>query len=756
MRPTPGSASPRGIGLACLATPPRRRAINFASTPGHRRPPTAACEPDSILATDVVTAPTGGPQTADGFFVRCPRAPRSASSFGQARTVKAGRSSAADLTLWGIGVRGLSLRVNGRAGVDLGASDVWPGTDPAVQLIEAYAEYAHPPIDRSSGAAALTSRLGIVGFDGGRAIVRAGPGSRPRPMSVWGWAGRRRCRSPVRYSTRSTTFSPAAARWVAGAALGWSGRCGDVRIDYQREVERESRQFASERAALSGEVRPLERWSLAAGVEYDLANTWFGNADVALRYVSPLITAAVGARQYRPHFDLWTIWGAFSPVPYHAVNASVWLRPLRRLELRGRWERYAFSATETETPLVDVDNDGWRLGAGVTFSPNDTWTIDAGYREEYGPGASSHGFEGSRQRRTDPRLTLTAYGSTLDRPLEFRFEEASVDVFGLERSGARERLRLGSVARTLRRRPAPAGCRGFDWNQTRLNARVTLLFGSGTIRAAAARAPDPPPGRITMSSSLGLLALSWQWPAVPARRCARTQDRFDHWQHRALFPSAPAATPARRTSGALAPAGRLHGLPRRGHRRDRGVAPPSAPRATNLRFTHPIHARDGARHAWRDSLLDCRACHSRARRRSDAGAAARSCRTVSTATAFGRRISRRRISLRQLPPDAGPGGPAHPGAGGGSRLRVAPRPGFASRAWEAARSKGARSRPRAPPATRATSAVNATSTRRRSRRSRRCARTRAPWPSRRSSKAPPATRTRASSAATAARPAKQR
>ena len=124
-------------------------------------------------------------------------------------------------------------------------------------------------------------------------------------------------------------FQPRSRQLVAGGALGWSGRRGDVRIDYQREVERESRQFGSERAASPARFGHSQRWSLAAGVEYDLANTWFGNADVALRYVSPRITAAVGARQYRPHFDLWTIWGAFSPVPYHAVNASVWLRPLR-------------------------------------------------------------------------------------------------------------------------------------------------------------------------------------------------------------------------------------------------------------------------------------------------------------------------------------------------------------------------------------------------------------------------------------------
>jgi hypothetical protein len=214
-------------------------------------------------------------------------------------------------------------------------------------------------------------------------------------------------------------------------------------------------------------------------VDYDLANTWFGNADALVRYTAPWITVTGGLRQHRPHFDLWTIWGAFSPVPYHAVNASVHVRPVRALELRGRWERYAFSNTQTQTPLVDVDDDGWRLGVGVAYSPAPAWRFDAGYREEYGPGASSNGFDGSVAWLPMPTLSLTGYGSTLERPLEFRFDEASVDVVGLDAEwspGSRLRLAVGG-ARYWETRDRPDAA-AFDWSQTRLHARVTLLFHS--------------------------------------------------------------------------------------------------------------------------------------------------------------------------------------------------------------------------------------------------------------------------------------
>jgi hypothetical protein len=274
-------------------------------------------------------------------------------------------------------------------------------------------------------------------------------------------------------------FQPSSRQVTAGAALGWRGRMATARVDYQREVDTDARKFVSERAALSVDLSPGQRWSVTGAVDYDLANTWFGNADATLRYSTGWITAAGGVRQYRPHFDLWTIWGAFSPVPYHAVNAAVWVRPIRKLELRGRWERYSFSDTETETPLVDVEDDGWRVGVGGTYWPSARWTLDAGYHQDFGPGAASDGFEASVTFLPRPHLTLTAYGSTLDRPLEFRFQDASVDVLGLDAEWSPTegvRLALGGARYwELRERPDAAA---LDWDQTRLHARVTLIFRS--------------------------------------------------------------------------------------------------------------------------------------------------------------------------------------------------------------------------------------------------------------------------------------
>ena len=446
--------------------------------------------PDSVLATDVVTAPTGGLQTADGFAVRCPQGASFCFFFRPGPVLRGGPVvTSADLTLWGLGVRGLSVRVNARAGFELGDDEVWPGIEPNGQLIEGYAEYGHRLFTARAGRQLLPGRLGVIGFDGGKVSFHPGHHGITADAFV-GLSLARATAVPLTSPALNPLdeFRPGQRGVAAGAAVGWSSRLAEFRLDYQREVDRESHHFASERAALSLDFHPRLHWSLLAGAEYDLANTWFGNADASLRYSAPWITLLGGVRQYRPRFDLWTIWGAFSPVPYHAVNGGVWLRPIRTLELRVVGEHYAFSPTETETPLVSVDDDGDRIGVGISYSPTARVSLDVGYRDEQGPGGASEGIEGTVTVRPAADLSLVAYGSTFDRPLEFRFQDASLDALGFETEWrASERLRLAAGAAyywEARHRPDAAA---FDWNQTRLTARATLL-----LRSRADLVPLPP------------------------------------------------------------------------------------------------------------------------------------------------------------------------------------------------------------------------------------------------------------------------
>jgi hypothetical protein len=437
---------------------------------------------DSIPVADTVGAPGQGPTTSDGYAVQCLTGAAYCTFFRPGPERRGSPATvAADLTVWGLGLPGVSVHATGRLGVDLGTADVWPGTEPAVQLLQGYAEYAVPRATARLGRQIVASRLGTTGFDGAGVVVR----DPQRGLEVQGYAGwglERGVALPVTSPALNPLddFQPRQRQLVAGAGAGWRSAIADVRLDYQREVDPRSDYFVSERIALGGALRPLDALRVTAGADYDLAAGWWGSADASLGYTYRRVHATLGVRRYRPHFDLWTIWGAFSPVPYHSVQASVSVTATPEIELRGRYERYRFEDAEAATPLFNsVPNDGWRWEVGVTATPREGWTLDGGYRRELGPGAAATGLDGNIAYRPTDRLTLSLTGSTIDRPLEFRFNEAVVHAYGVDAQLApMERLRVGLTAfryEESHRRP-DAGA--FDWNQVRLSLRVVMLFGN--------------------------------------------------------------------------------------------------------------------------------------------------------------------------------------------------------------------------------------------------------------------------------------
>lgn len=454
-------------------------------------------ELDSIPAADAVTASGGGSQTADGFAVTCDLS-------GYCRFYRPGAAlhssplvQQADATAWGFGVTGLSVRANARVLTDLTAGNAWPGTEPAFQLLEGYAEYANAWLTGRAGRQMFTSRLGPMGFDGGRLLFRGAQTHLDGEIFA-GWGLARATALPITSPVLNPLdeYRPAQRGLVLGAALGWSAVRGSVRAEYARELEGDTHYFISERAALSGEYRPAARWSVAGGAEYDLAEGWWGTADLQLRYAAPRLTVNIGARHYRPHFDLWTIWGAFSPAPYNSGTAAVWVRPVSRLELRASGERYDFAPTETSTPLVDVEDAGWRTGLGATFTLTPRWSLDADFHREFGPGAASQQLEGGVLFTPAPAVVLTARVASLRRPLELRFDDAAVTMVSVDAAfPLMTGLQAGlGVARfsEARRRPDAAA---LDWNQTRIYARLSAVLGS-----SADRLPLPPARRLPRSS----------------------------------------------------------------------------------------------------------------------------------------------------------------------------------------------------------------------------------------------------------------
>ena len=454
---------------------------------------------DSISEADVVTGPTGGPATSDGYAVTC-------FGDGYCRYYRPGpvrrgvpASAAADLTMWGLGVTGLRVRMNLRTLTDLTGDRLWPGTAPTLRLVEGYAEYIRSGLTARLGRVLEYGRLGGAGaggLDGLRATWRF---DRPG-LEIGGYLGWGLARGTVLPVTSPAVnplaeFQPSHRQVVAGALVGVRQAWFDAEAEYRREVDPRTDYFVSERAALSLSARPHARIRVSGGLDYNLAERHWGSADATLAYTTNRMWLTASARRYRPFFDLWTVWGVFSPVAYHGVSGSAAIHPVSSLQFRGRAEWFRYDDTETTTPTVNVEEDGWRWGTDVSLRASPAWTVEAGAHGEFLPGASSRGFQALVSWRPAEHLDLSARGGSLERPLELRFQDAGVTWAGIAaelRSGERWRAGL-AVDRYWESRDRPDAA-AFDWNQWRVSAKLTLVLRSDADRwlpPARARGESP-------------------------------------------------------------------------------------------------------------------------------------------------------------------------------------------------------------------------------------------------------------------------
>jgi hypothetical protein len=437
-------------------------------------------ELDSIPAASVMVGPGGGLQSPDGIAVRCGIGDLYCFLFrpGVIRTARPVVTSAAG-TVWGFGIPGVSLRGDARLAMDLGDTEVWPGTSPALQLLEGYAEYAGERLTGRLGRQMATSRLGFTGFDGARLTARV-LDRRLELDGYLGWGLARASALPVTSPALNPLddFQPRLRQLVAGLGAGWSHDRGDLRVNYQREVDTRSDYFVSERLAVGASVRVADGFTLNAGSEYDLAMAQWGTADALLTHVARRWSAAAGVLRYRPHFDLWTIWGAFSPQGYTALNGSLLVRPITGLRVTARGSRFWYDDTDTQTPLVDVADRGWRLSLAGSYSPLPSLAFDLEHTTEFGPGASSASIDGSVSYFPRRDMTFSLHGGRLHRPLEFRLSEATLYLIALDAAWQISDRWHGSVrvSRSMEERDRPDAA-AFDWNQTRLSASLSVYLG---------------------------------------------------------------------------------------------------------------------------------------------------------------------------------------------------------------------------------------------------------------------------------------
>jgi hypothetical protein len=129
---------------------------------------------------------------------------------------------------------------------------------------------------------------------------------------------------------------------------------------------------------------------------------------------------------------------------------------------------------------VVVEDRGWRYEFGATASVAPGMTVDGAYQAHFGPGASEAGATATVSYAPVSRVLVTLTGATLQRPLEFRFEESRLKSIGVDlQAGVAAGLRVGVGGAYYSEDRRHPDAQAFNWDQFRLTAFATIAFGKG-------------------------------------------------------------------------------------------------------------------------------------------------------------------------------------------------------------------------------------------------------------------------------------
>lgn len=392
------------------------------------------------------------------------------------------------VSAWGFG-RGVRLfsQLRGRAALG-SARDLWPREDERVEVLALYGEVERRRVKVRAGRQWRVSGLGFYNFDGAAVTLRPVASTQ---VEVYGGRSLVRGLNEGRTSGALEAIEDISAS-NTGILFGLQGKYRRQRLAlgavYQLDVRRDRTGAYSELAAADGVFD--SRWGTAEGsVEVDLAGRTMNQARLTLR------SQAIGhatffaeARRYRPYFELWTIWGAFSPVGFDEGRGGItWASTSGRLIARGEASYRSYDDPGTDA-VDDFRTSGWGLGAGINVIPAPLWSIDAAYRVESGFGASRWDGQAALRREVAGVAQVALQGIAFQRLYEFRLEEGTVLGFGGEGSMRfGDRARVFASAMVYRQHGGDPSI--MDWNQRRVSLRFEWALGSEPGSASTAGAP---------------------------------------------------------------------------------------------------------------------------------------------------------------------------------------------------------------------------------------------------------------------------
>ena len=383
-----------------------------------------------------------------------------------------------DITAWGFG-QGLSFRSELRGRTAAGDGELWPQASQRFDAISVYIEAVRGFGRARVGRQWVTSPLGLYNFDG---ADYTSPRFHGLSAEVYGGS------SLITGLNRPTDqdalapvedLPPTSRGILIGAAAQYRpSASGALKVQYQREIRADRTSLYSERIAATTEFG-LGPTTWTGQLTHDLATGESNELSASVRApVLRLFNAALTARHYLPFFDLWTIWGAFSPVGFNEFAGDLrWGASNGMLSLGASGAYRSYENAHTGLTTLPLRSDGWRLGASAMVHPVSAFTIDGRYHIDVGFGASGSDGDLALQWAPSDRYSLAVHGTAFQTIDEFQVGEGRV--YGGGGEGAVQLIPavrlVGDVF--VYRHNAHDQPQMVDWNQTRASIRLEWSIG---------------------------------------------------------------------------------------------------------------------------------------------------------------------------------------------------------------------------------------------------------------------------------------
>jgi hypothetical protein len=437
---------------------------------------------DTVTRDRVTVRPDGGLEfegypvfcEPDGFCVFYRSAPQ------QSATVL---YQDAEFTAWGLGVQGLSATALLRARARLGGEFAPPRADDAFDAVLAYLELNRDWYRVRLGRQRVMSGLGFNGFDGVDVLARP---ERWQWLRAQAYAGRSLARGlsePRQQALRGLDdaffLSPHEAVLV-GTEVGVDPAPGtSLGLRYQFEIWSDRGGMLSERASLTGRTTQFRPLALSGNADYDFAFGRVGKAHLTaqLPVVRNRVLLEATARRHVPYFELWTIWGFFSPVGHHEALLRTTWRASPALSVWGSAGYRQYEDTGTDVLFEALRSRATRAELGGAWQLPGELMLNGSYRWEGPVGAFLTSGDAVLSWQPTDRLGLAVNAVAFEQAEEFRIGSGRVVGGGASgdfeiRDGFRLSGGLDIYRHLFRNRPSQV-----DWNQARGWMALQIGFG---------------------------------------------------------------------------------------------------------------------------------------------------------------------------------------------------------------------------------------------------------------------------------------